>query len=246
MQQEAHQSCEEASDPIDLAFVRDWLAAHADADYRAFQTKLIPTVDPARIVGVRVPELRHYARELARERPEAARAIMSARSHGTYEECLVHALLVNQVRDYDVCVAELERFLPCVDNWGVCDILSPKAFECRPPELPAQAARWIASGEKHPYTVRFGVSVFMKYYLDDDFDPSYLQLVCSVRSNEYYVRMMVAWYVATALAKQWDATLPVLRERRLDPWTHNKAIQKAVESRRIAPEQKALLRTLRV
>lgn len=225
--------------------LRELLEEHADEKYRSFQCGLIPTVDPGSVLGVRVPELRRIARELAHDGPAAARELLGPPPHETYEEGLLHALLVNEMRDYDACVAALNEFLPFVDNWATCDILAPRAFEVRPVALPAQAEGWMAD-EEHPYAVRFGVGVLMRLYLDDAFDPIYLGRVCALRSGEYYVNMMVAWYVATALAKQWEATLSVLEGRLLAPWTHNKAIQKAVESRRVTPEHKRLLRTLRV
>lgn len=225
--------------------IRARLEGHVDERYRNFQCGLIPTVDPGSVLGVRVPELRRIARELTHDGLADARGLLGPLPHETYEEGMIHALLINEVRDYDACVAALNEFLPFVDNWATCDILAPRAFETRPAALPAQVEGWMADGE-HPYAVRFGVGVLMRLYLDDAFDPIYLGRVCALRSEEYYVNMMVAWYVATALAKQWEAALGALEGRLLFPWTHNKAIQKAIESRRVTPEHKELLRTLRV
>ena len=163
--------------------------------------------------------------------------------HRYYEENNLHGLLISSIPNYGPSVAALEAFLPHVDNWATCDLLSPKAFRDHPPELPGQIRRWV--GDPHPYTVRFGLGVLLSFYLDEDFRPEYLALAAGVRREEYYVRMMVAWYFATALAKQYDAALPYLVNRRLDRWTHNKTIQKAVESYRITPEQKTYLRSLR-
>ena len=163
--------------------------------------------------------------------------------HRYYEENNLHGLLLSAMPDYDAVVAALEAFLPHVDNWATCDLLSPKVFRKHPSELPGQIRRWVA--DPHPYTVRFGLGMLLSFYLDEAFRPEYLDLAAGVRREEYYVKMMVAWYFATALAKQYAAALPYVEERRLDRWTHNKTIQKAVESYRITPEQKAYLRSLR-
>ena len=164
--------------------------------------------------------------------------------HTYFDENQLHAFIVSELRDYEACLQEVERFLPYVDNWATCDQMSPKVFRKHHAELLGPIRRWIASDAT--YTVRFGVGMLMEHYLDDDFDPDYLDTVAAVKSEEYYVRMMVAWYFATALAKQYDATIPYVESRRLEPWTHNKAIQKAIESRRISPETKDYLRGLKV
>lgn len=205
---------------------------------------MLPTVDPTRVLGVRMPVLRAYAKRLRHERPELAEGFLGALPHATYDEDMLHGILLNEERDYADAVRLLDAFLPHVDNWAVCDVLAPKAFGSHPEGLPAEAERWMAS--MHPYAVRFGIGVLMRNYLDEDFDARYLGLVASVRSDDYYVRMMVAWYFATALAKQWETTLPVMEAHVLPPWTHNKAIQKARESFRVSPEHKELLRDLRV
>lgn len=218
------------------------LFALQDTEYRAFQCKLMPTVEPERVIGVRTPALRKLARELAKT-PQAA-AFLALLPHRYYEENNLHGFLIESIRDYDAAVAAVEAFLPYVDNWATCDTMSPKVFGRHRPELLERIRAWIASGQT--YTVRFGIGMLMRWYLDEAFDPAYPALVAGVRSEEYYVKMMVAWYFATALAKQYEAVLPYLQKRQLEPWTHNKAIQKAVESYRITAEQKAYLRTLKV
>ena len=202
----------------------------------------MPTVDPDTVIGVRMPALRKLAKDFA-ETPEAAE-FLKALPHRYYEENNLHGLLISAMRDYDRAVAALDAFLPYVDNWATCDLIRPKVFQKHLPELLEKIQVWLASD--HTYTVRFGLEMLMTCYLDDAFRPEYLELAAGVRSGEYYVNMMIAWYFATALAKQYDAALPYLRERRLDPWTHNKAIQKAIESCRVTGEQKAYLRTLKV
>lgn len=222
--------------------VQTRLLALQDLKYREFQIKLMPTVDPAAVIGVRTPALRSFAKAFAKT-PEAA-AFLRQLPHTYYEENNLHGLLIGAMKDYGQTVAALDAFLPYVDNWATCDLLSPQAFKKHPPELPGEIRRWMAG--RHPYTVRFGMEALMSFYLDDHFRPEYLDWVAEVRSEEYYVNTMIAWYFATALAKQYDAAVPYLQERRLAPWTHNKAIQKAIESYRVTGEQKAYLRSLKV
>lgn len=228
-----------------VRFVRQRLREQADEGYRAFTAKLIPTVDPARIVGVRMPAVRALAKELARrgDGRDAARFMASA-PHEFHEENLLHGVLISSLAVYEEAVAALDAFLPEVGNWAVCDCIVPRAFKRRPEGLVERAARWIASEREYP--CRFGIGVLMNFYLDEGFSPEHLELAAGARPGAYYVDMMAAWYFATALAKQWDATLPVIEGRRLDPWTHNKAIQKAIESRRVPAERKAYLRTLKL
>ena len=218
------------------------LRALADEKYRAFQSGLVPTLAPGRILGVRMPELRALARQL-KGSPEAA-DFMSTLPHEFYDENNLHGLLINELKDYGETLRELRRFLPFVDNWATCDLLSPKSFKKRPEGLLGEVEAWISSRET--YTVRFGVGVLLGFYLDEGFEPGQLELAASACCDEYYVNMMTAWYFATALAKQYGAALPYLQERRLDPWTHNKTIQKALERRRISEEQKTCLRALRI
>ena len=225
-----------------LEEIRARLFQMRDEDNRAFHSKLMPTVDPETVIGVRVPQLRAFARELAGTDREAA--FLRALPHGCYEENNLHALLISSMRGYEQTVAALNVFLPYVDNWATCDLISPRAFQKRPDALPEQLRRWLLSGRT--YTVRFAMGMLMSLYLDEEFRPEYAEWAAQVRSEEYYVNMMVAWYFATALAKRYEEILPYFTERRLALWTHNKAIQKAIESRRISPEQKEELRALKI
>ena len=217
------------------------LFALRDPAYQAFQSKLIPTIDPQTVIGVRMPALRKLAKELAGTQP--AEAFLRQLPHRYYEENNLHGLLLSAMPDYDAVVAALEAFLPHVDNWATCDLLSPKAFRKRPPELREQIRCWVE--DAHPYTVRFGLGMLMSFYLDEGFQEEDLALAAGVRREEYYVRMMVAWYFATALAKQWDAAVPYIEQHRLSDWVHKKTIQKAVESYRITSEQKEYLKGYR-
>jgi 3-methyladenine DNA glycosylase AlkD len=191
---------------------------------------------------VRTPALRTLAKELRGSRE--AEAFLDELPHAYYEENCLHAFLLEQLRDFDACMAAVERFLPFVDNWAVCDQMNPPVFRKNRAALMEHVRSWLASGET--YTVRFGIKMLMNHFLDGDFKPEYLKIVSVIESNEYYVNMMRAWYFATALAKQWESTLPLLEEKRLDSWTLRRTIQKALESNRISPERKELLRGLRI
>ena len=224
------------------ARIRARLFAMQDLKYRDFTAKLTPTVPPERIIGVRTPELRKYAVELSKT--EDAAAFMAALPHLYQEENNLHAFLIERIADYDACVAALDAFLPYVDNWATCDSMSPKCLKKQLPRLTGEIRRWMASD--WVYTVRFGMGMLMRHFLDDAFDPACLDWVAALRSEEYYINMMIAWFFATALAKQWDATLPFIVNCRLDPWVHNKAIQKAIESFRIPEDRKNLLRAQKI
>ena len=224
------------------ARIRARLFEMQDVQYREFTAKLIPTVSPERIIGVRTPDLRKYAAELSRT--EDAAVFMAALPHRYHEENTLHGFLIERIADYDACVAALDAFLPYVDNWATCDSIRPRCFKRNLSRLIGEIRRWMAS--EQTYTIRFGVEMLMCFYLDGAFDPVYLDWVAALRSEEYYVNMMIAWFFATALAKQWDAALPVIEARRLDPWVHNKAIQKAVESYRIPADRKNLLRARKI
>ena len=221
--------------------IREALFALQDLQYRDFQCSLMPTVDPETVIGVRTPELRKLAKRLARSRE--ATAFLQNLPHRYYEENNLHAILIAAMSDYSEAVSAVNRFLPCIDNWATCDMLRPGVFKRHRPELLEEIYKWLQSD--HAYTVRFGIEMLMVFYLEEAFDPEYPALVAAVKQEDYYVRMMIAWYFATALAKQYDAVRPYLTDRHLDLWTHNKTIQKAIESYRIAPERKAFLRTLR-
>ena len=224
-----------------MSAVTQRLFSLADEGYRQFQTPLLPSVDPERIIGVRTPVLRKLAKEMAGT--AEAEAFLRDLPHTYYEENNLHAFLVEQMKDYDACVAAIDAFLPYVDNWSTCDGWSPKVFKKHPEKLLVKIREWMESDL--PYTVRFGIGMLQRYFLDERFDPVYLAWVATIDREEYYVRMMVAWYFATALAKQYEATLPYVEQGRLPIWTHNKTIQKAVESYRISAEQKIYLKTLR-
>ena len=222
--------------------IREELFRQQDVSYRDFQSKLIPTVDNSAFIGVRTPALRTLARQMIGR--EDARDYLTDLPHRYFDENQLHAFMISEIRDYQQCIDEVNSFLPYVDNWATCDQLSPKAFKKHRAQLREEIRGWIASDQT--YTVRFGIGMLMQHFLDDDFDPKYPESVAQIRSEEYYINMMIAWYFATALAKQYDVILPYMEGRKLDVWTHNKAIQKAVESRRITPEQKAYLKSLKI
>ena len=213
-----------------------------DEKYRDFQAKLIPTRDPETMIGVRTPALRDYAKTLSK-RPDIGK-FLNALPHESFDEDQLHAFILSVMKDFDECARAVDRFLPFVDNWATCDQLSPKVFGKHHEALLPWIEKWLGSGETYP--VRFGIGMLMQHFLDTDFDPAYLERVAAVQSEKYYINMMRAWYFATALAKQYDAVLPYLEERRMDVWTHNKTIRKAVESYRITDEQKEYLKTLRI
>lgn len=220
--------------------IRAGLMARQDLQYRQFHSRLMPTVETDRVIGVRVPQLRAYAKQLKNE-PELS-DFLADLPHEYYEENCLHGFLIEQIKDYPTCMAETERFLPYVDNWAVCDLFAPKVFRKHPEEVLEKCRMWVQSGET--YTVRYGLVTLLRQFLDEHFTPEILELAV-ISSEDYYVNMAAAWLFAEALVKQYDAALPYLQEHRLTIWTHNKAIQKAVESRRIAPETKAYLKTLK-
>ncbi|MBQ2091953.1 MAG: DNA alkylation repair protein [Clostridia bacterium] len=221
--------------------IRERLFSLQDEGYREFQAKLMPTVPFEKVIGVRTPALREFAKELYKA--GEADEFLTSLPHEYFEENQLHAFIVSLEKDYSRCMALVSAFLPYVDNWATCDQMSPKVFKKHKEELLRCVREWLSSGEC--YIARFGIKMLMEHFLDADFEIAYLEAVAAVPDEEYYVHMMVAWYFATALAKQWDATLPFIEGRRLRPATHNKAIHKAVESYRITPEQKAYLKTLK-
>jgi len=212
-----------------------------DLSYRDFHAKLMPTVDKNSIIGVRTPILRKYAKEVFGK--EEYKAFLNALPHKYYEENNLHGFLIEQITDYDECIEEIEKFLPCIDNWATCDLLRPKALKKYPDKLLDKIKKWIKT--EHIYTIRFGVEMLMCYYLDDNFDKEYPKLVAGIKSDEYYVNMMLAWYFATALAKRYDDILPYIENNTLSKWVHNKTIQKAVDSYRITDSQKMYLKSLK-
>lgn len=218
------------------------IVALQDKSYQAFQSKLMPTVPSETIIGVRTPMLRKLAKEISGTKQ--AESFLNSLPHKYYEENNLHAFLVENIKDYDTALVETEKFLPYIDNWATCDCFCPKVFAKHKEELLIPIRRWLNSDKI--YTVRYAMGMLMRYYLDEEFRPEYLGWVADVHSEEYYLNMMRAWYFATALAKQPEAALPWLTTGRLDTWTHNKTIQKAVESFRITPEMKQRLRMLRI
>ena len=221
--------------------MREELFKLQDVKYRDFQKKLIPTVDPDTVIGVRTPDLRKLAKKM-RGTPEAE-AFMEVLPHEYFDENQLHAFLISEEKDYDRCIRRVEAFLPYIDNWATCDQLSPKVFKKHKDELLTRIRMWMKSD--YTYTIRFAIGMLMQHFLDEDFDLQYPDMVAQIRSEEYYVNMMIAWYFATALAKQYEAAVSYLETQKLDVWTHNKAIQKARESYRITPEQKEYLKSLK-
>ena len=222
--------------------IRKELFALQDEKYQAFQVKLFPTLNPESIIGVRTPDLRSNAKKLLKQ--EEIAEFLSDLPHRYFDENQLHAFIISEMKDYERCIGEVKRFLPYVDNWATCDQMSPKVFKKHLPELLVCIKEWIRSDET--YTIRFGVGMLLEHYLDDAFSLEYPEMVAGLRSSEYYVNMMIAWYFSTALAKQYEVILPFIENRRLDTWTHNKAIQKALESYRITPEQKEYLKGLKI
>ena len=211
-----------------------------DEKYRDFQSALIPGSDLEKVIGIRTPLLRKYAKNLPLE---DAKAFLLELPHKYFDENQLHAFIVSEIKDIDACIKEVNTFLPYVDNWATCDQMSPVIFKKHKDKLLVEVKRWIASSET--YTVRFGIKMLMQHFLDEDFNLEYPEMVAKIQSEEYYIKMMIAWYFATALAKQYDSVIPFIEEGRLEKWTHNKAIQKSIESYRITTEQKKYLRTLK-
>lgn len=213
-----------------------------DKKYAEFQSKLTPTILKEKIIGVRVPEIRKLAKKYINQ-PEACE-FTKVLPHEYYDENMLHALLISEIKDYDKCIEEIDRFLPYVDNWAVCDIMSPKIFKKYKNDLIVKINEW--SKIKDIYTCRFAIEMLMSHFLDDDFKKEYLKIPASVHFDEYYVKMMVAWFFATALSKQWNCTIEYIEKNKLDKWTHNKTIQKAIESYRLTNEQKEYLKNLKI
>ena len=215
-----------------------------DTGYRDFQARLIPDIAADFVIGVRTPVLRSFAKEFFKAGGEDVSEFLSCLPHSYFDENQLHAFLISMQKDFATCISLLENFLPFIDNWATCDQLSPKVFKKHRAELLPYIEKWLQSDRT--YTIRFGIGMLMQHFLDEDFNPLYLEKVASIRSREYYVNMMIAWYFATALAKQYEKTLPFIENKKLDRWTHNKVIQKAVESYRISPAQKEYLKGLKV
>lgn len=216
-----------------------------DNEYKEFHGRLMPTVNPDTILGIRVPILRKFSNQLAKSlSKEKLLEFMNELPHKYYEENNIHAFLIEKIKDFDECIVALEKFLPFVDNWATCDMMNPKILKKNTQQLFCKIKEWITS--PHVYTIRYGIGMLMRYFLDDNFKTEYLDMVAAVKSDEYYVNMMKAWFFATALAKQYEATLPYIKEKRLDNWSHNKAIQKSIESFRVPKEHKEELKRYKI
>ena len=227
---------------MNLNEIRAELFKMQDMDYRDFNSKLIPTVDKESMIGIRTPDLRKYAKQLGKSSDVIE--FLQTLPHKYFDENQLHAFIISEIKDFKNCIDEINRFLPYIDNWATCDQLSPKIFKKHHSELFAYIKDWLKSDKV--YTLRFGIGMLMEHFLDENFDIIYPETVSKIRSDEYYVNMMIAWYFATALAKQYESILPFIENMSLDIWTHNKAIQKALESYRISTEQKTYLRELKI
>lgn len=221
--------------------VEDFLFKNQDVEYQKFQQKLINNIDPKRIVGVRTPALRSFAKDFSKT--TEATDFLTILPHKYFEENQIHGFVIETIKDFDDAILQVENYLPYIDNWATCDQMKPKSFKKNIPSLYKKCKEWCAS--KKTYTVRFGIGMLMSFFLDENFSVEQAKLVSKIRSEEYYINMMIAWYFATALAKQYDAVIPFIEKNTLSAWVHNKTIQKAVESFRITDKQKDYLRTLK-
>ncbi len=213
-----------------------------DIGYKTFHARLMPTVPPDKIIGIRTPILRKYAKKFAKT--EECKIFCESLPHQYYEENNLHGFIISEMKDIEGCLTEMDRFLPYIDNWATCDMVRPKVFKQNPDMLLPYIAKWLEA--KETYTVRFAIGMLMDYFLEEKFNITYTNRIACLVSDEYYIKMMQAWYFATALAKQWDAVIPFLEEQKISKWVHNKTIQKSVESYRITAEQKQYLKTLRI
>lgn len=229
------------TDNID-EYVRYRLFEMQDLEYKAFHSKLMPTVNPEKIIGVRTPQLRKFAKEFAQK--SDAKEFLEILPHTYYEENNLHGMLIEQIKDYDECVAYLDKFLPYVDNWATCDSLSPPIFKSHTAELYNDIKRWLKCRET--YTVRFAVKTLMNRYSGEKFAPEHLDVAASAVREEYYIKMAVAWYFSTVMTFHFDEVCTYLQKHTLDTWTHNKAIQKAKESYRLSAEQKRYIEFLKI
>ena len=227
---------------MNLNEIRVELFKMQDMDYRDFNSKLIPTVDKESMIGIRTPDLRKYAKQLGKSSDVIE--FLQTLPHKYFDENQLHAFIISEINDFKNCIDEINRFLPYIDNWATCDQLSPKVFNKHHNELFEYIKNWLKSDKV--YTLRFGIGMLMEHFLDEDFDILYPEMVSKIRSGEYYINMMIAWYFATALAKQYESVIPFIENNSLDIWTHNKAIQKAVESLRISDEKKEYLKSLKI
>ena len=227
---------------MNLNEIRAELFKMQDINYRDFNSKLIPTVDKESMIGIRTPDLRKYAKQLGKSSDVIE--FLQTLPHKYFDENQLHTFIISEIKDFKNCIDEINRFLPYIDNWATCDQLSPKVFKKHHNELSEYIKDWLKSDKV--YTLRFGIGMLMEHFLDEDFDILYPETVSKIRSGEYYINMMIAWYFATALAKQYESVIPFIENNSLDIWTHNKAIQKAVESLRISDEKKEYLKSLKI
>lgn len=225
-----------------MKIIQDRLFELQDLEYKEFHSKLMPTVCEEKIIGVRVPQLRKFAKEL--NKSEYKTEFLSTLPHKYYEEDNLHAFLIEQIKDFDECISALDNFLLFVDNWATCDMMAPKVLGKSPEKLYEKIEEWVKSS--HTYTVRFAVVTLMKFFMNERLDEKHLRLISSIKSDEYYINMAIAWYFATALSSNWEMVVPYIEKQKLDKWIHNKTIQKAVESYRITKEQKEYLKTLKL
>ena len=227
----------------DITPIQERLFTFQDTDYKAFNKTLIPTVDEHTMIGIRMPVLKKFAKEFFKAEPEGVADFMNSVPHQYFEENNLHAFFIENISDFDTAIQETERFLPFIDNWATCDSFAPRIFKKYPDAVYQKILQWIQSD--HPYTVRYAIGLLLSNYLDEQFRPEMLELVSNVRSSEYYINMMIAWYFSFALIKQYDTAISYIEKKKLDPFTHRKTIQKAVESRRISVEIKAYLKILK-
>lgn len=225
-----------------MKYIQDLLFEYEDLQFAQFHRKLVPSVDEKKIIGVRTPDLRKLAKTIAKQ--DICEEFLAELPHAYYEENQLHGFILSEMKDYDACIKKLELFLPYIDNWATCDQTSPKIFKKHKEELLSHIAKWIKSD--HTYTVRFAIGMLMQHFLDEDFKPEYLTMVSGIKSEEYYINMEIAWYMATALAKQWDAAIVYIEQQKMEKWVHNKTIQKARESYRITKEQKEYLKKYKI
>ena len=225
-----------------MKHIIDFFEENRDEQYAQFQRRLIPTLAAEKIIGVRTPILRRFAKDFIRD--NACETFLQELPHRYFEENQLHGFVISEISDFQNCIAEIEKFLPYIDNWATCDQTSPKVFKKYKSELLPYIKKWLDS--EHVYTVRFAIGMLMQHFLDEDFSSEYLDMVSRIRRDEYYINMEIAWYMATALAKQWDEVIPYLEQKKMEPWVHNKTIQKARESYRITDEQKEYLKKLKI
>ena len=222
--------------------IKKELLSMQDKEYKAFHSKLMPTINPDTIIGIRVPVLRSFAKRLSKETD--INNFLNELPHQYYEENNLHAFLIEQIKDFETCISEVNKFLPYIDNWATCDSLRPKCFGKNREKLICYVYNWLKSNKT--YTVRYAIEMLMLYFLDEDYKIDYSDTISAIKSDEYYINMMIAWYFATALAKQWEKIIPYIENYRLDEWIHNKTIQKAIESYRITADQKEYLKNFKI